>query len=366
MKFTGPTLQILVGFGLALFSASAFPQKTLVDQNQRTVVLPEKVERIIGITVPSASTVITLDEGTQRLVGMNPTAKRQLEDSIMRDMFPSALSIPGNMAGDGFAPNVEAILAAKPDIIFQWGDKGESILNPIEKLNIPLVTFKYGKTDYVTEWLQLTGQAIQRQDRAEKILAYFEKTKQQIEQQVAQSELKKPKVLFVFRYRSGLQVGGMGTSMHTDIERAGGVNVAAEQKGFKAINAEQLLLWNPDIILLTNFESGLTPSALLNDPLLANISAIKQQRVYQYPKGGFVWEPPSQETPLTWQWLHNLFYPQNELTNLRDEMKNYYQLLYNYALTDAEIDQVLRMDENQSSHHYVQLFRQPLQVSDAN
>lgn len=367
MKSTSPTtVQLLVGFGLALFSASAFTQNTLVDQNQRTVVLPEKVERIVGITVPSASTIITLDEGTQRLTGMNPTAKRQLEDSLMRDMFPSALNVPGNMAGDGFAPNVEAILAAKPDLIFQWGDKGDSILKPIEALNIPMVTFKYGKTDYVTEWLQLTGQAIQRPERADKILNYFSQTRKMIEQQVAQSTLAKPKVLFVFRYRSGLQVGGMGTNMHTDIERAGGINVAAEQTGFKAINAEQLLLWNPDIILLTNFESGLTPSTLLNDPLLANISAIKQQRVYQYPKGGFVWEPPSQETPLTWQWLHGLFYPKNGLPDLRDEMKHYYQLLYNYALNDKEIDRVLRMDENQASRHYVQLFRKPLQVTDAN
>lgn len=366
MKLTGPTLQSLVGFGLALFSASAFPQQTLVDQNQRTVVLPEKVERIIGITVPSASTVITLDEGTQRLVGMNPTAKRQLEDSIMRDMFPSALSVPGNMAGDGFAPNVEAILAAKPDIIFQWGDKGESILNPIEKLNIPLVTFKYGKTDYVTEWLQLTGQAIQRQDRAERILSYFSQTRDMIEHQVSQSTLEKPKVLFVFRYRSGFQVGGKGTSMHTDIERAGGINVAAEQSGFKAINIEQLLLWNPDIILLTNFESGLSPSSLLNDPLLANIAAIKQKRVYQYPKGGFVWEPPSQETPLTWQWLHGLFFPQQAKVNLREQITTYYQLLYNYALNDEEIDRILRMDDNQHSRDYLSLFRPTTQVSHAN
>ena len=351
-----PVLQLVSAIGLVVFSASISAQKKLIDQNQREVVIPESIERIVGITIPSASTVITLDKGVERLVGMNPTAKRNIEDSVMRDMFPNALSVPGNMAGDGFAPNVEAILAARPDIIFQWGDRGESILSPIESLNIPLVTFKYGNTDYVNEWFKLTGLAIGREERAQEILSYFERTRDVIEENVAQNTQPKPKVLFLFRYRSGFQVGGTGTSMHTDIERAGGINVAAQQTGFKAINAEQLLLWNPDIILLTNFESGLTPATLFNDPLLSNINAIKNKRVYQYPKGGFVWEPPSQETPLTWQWLHGLFYPKSFSIDLKDEMKSYYKLLYNYELTNDEMNQILRIEENKGSESYQKLF----------
>lgn len=347
-----------LGFILAwaLLSSSVYSQQLLIDQNQREVLIPDRVERIVGITVPSASMVMALDLGAQRLVGINPSARRLLEDSVLGEMFPQAFGIPANMAGDGFAPNVEAILAARPDIIFQWGDRGDSILSPIERLNIPMVTFKYGDTDYAMDWLRLTGQALQRQARADKILAYFSATRDLIEARVAERQSDPPSVLFIFRYRSGLQVAGSGTSMHRDIERAGGRNVAAEQAGFKAINLEQLLLWNPDIILLTNFEPGLSPAGLFNDPLFSHLQAVQTRRVYQYPQGGFVWEPPSQESPLTWQWLHGLFYPHDFSINLRDEIKYYYQVLYDYRLSNEQIDRILRMEQNQSSQNYPALF----------
>lgn len=359
MKKSSRILPLAVLAGL--FNLAPLHAGEIIDQNNRTVALPNEVQNIVGITVPSASMVITLDQDTERLKGMNPIAKRQIEDSLMSKMFPQSLEVPGSMAGDGFAPNVEAILAAKPDIIFQWGDKGESILKPLETLGIPVVTFKYGKTKYVKEWIDLTGKSIDRQQRAERLLGYFTQTEEALKDAVNQHHAtQKPRVLFVFRYKSGLQVGGLGTSMHTDIERAGGINVAANVKGFKTINIEQLLEWNPDIILLTNFENGLSPDSLYGDPLLKNISAIKQQRVYQYPKGGFVWEPPSQESPLTWRWLYSVFYQSNELDTV-SHLKNYYQLLYNYSLSEAEIQQVLRFEQNQGSSSYSDIFNFPKQ-----
>ncbi|MGO7165380.1 hypothetical protein ACCS78_41040, partial [Rhizobium johnstonii] len=57
---------------------------------------------------------------------------------------------------------------------------------------------------------------------------------------------------------------------------------------------------------LNAFEAKLNVDWVYNDPILSLTNAAKSKRVYKMPLGGYRWDPPSQESPLSWMWTANL------------------------------------------------------------
>jgi iron complex transport system substrate-binding protein len=348
-----------VVLGALLFIAPAWGQatRTLIDQNGRAVELPATVGRIVAIPIPLASMVMAVDGGTARLIGMNSAAKSDVDEGLLGRMFPEAARIPTRIAGENFAPNAEALITARADLVIQWGDRGEAILDPIRALGIPMLTLKYGDSAWAADWLRLTGEALGKPERGEALARWFERRVDEIDRLgAAIPEEERPRVIYLMRGLSTLQVAGKGTSMDGDIRRAGGINPAAHLPGAAVVGIEQILTWDPDIILLNNFEPGLHPARLYGDSRFQGIGAVDEKRVYLYPRGGFRWDPPSQETPLSLEWLHDLFHPQRALPGLRARLAEAYLDLYAYRITEAEIDEVLRMTANSQSAHYRTLF----------
>jgi len=106
------------------------------------------------------------------------------------------------------------------------------------------------------------------------------------------------------------------------------------------------------VILLSGFDES-TPEDIYSDPRLSEVSAVKNKRVYKNPLGAYRWQVPSAESPLYWQWLNEVLYPDTD-TDLRDRMKSAFSDLYNYDISDREIDDVLRFDVNTGSADYDQ------------
>ena len=165
----------------------------------------------------------------------------------------------------------------------------------------------------------------------------------------------RPGVLYLARYAPQLRASGAGTSFDDDIRLAGGRNVAAAIGNGQTINIEQLMAWAPDVILLNNFEPGLTPAMLYQDPLFADIPAVRNHRVYKIPAGGYLWDPPSQESPLYWQWLSQLLHPDRFDWPLRDHIAQAYTRLYGHVPDAADIDTVLHVRQNQGATGYDRL-----------
>ncbi len=330
---------------------------TLTDQTGKTVAVPEQVRRIVVIPIPLASMVMSIDGGVDRLSGINGAARSDIEDGLLGRIFPAAAKVPSQVAGENFVPNSEALAAARPDLVIQWGDRGEAIVEPIRSLGLPVLTLRYGDSLLAAEWLRLTGAALGRAERGAALAGWFEQRVAEIERQAAAvPENQRPKVLYLMRARSALQVAGKGTSMDGDLRRAGGRNPAAALPGFAQVGVEQILAWNPDVILLNNFEPGLTPETLFQDSRFKGVKAVAERRVYQYPRGGFRWDPPSQETPLAVDWIFSVLHPSLGEPGLRQRIVATYQKLYGYAVSQADLDQVLRLKENGSSAGYLKQF----------
>ena len=329
---------------------------TLLDQNERSVTLPPTVGRIVAIPIPVASMILCLDGNASRLVGMNPAARDDVTAGLLGRMFPAVAKVPTDVAGDNFAPNVEALLATHPDLVVQWGDRGDSIVRPITAAGLPVLTLRYGDTLLAAGWLRLLGTALGHAERGAQLAASLEATAADIASRAAPlTAHARPKALYLQRLQSWT-VAGRGTSMSSDIERVGGRNPAADLPGFSPVNIEQILAWDPDILLLNNFEPGLAPAALYEDSRYAGLRAVRERRVYAYPRGGFRWDPPSQESALSLTWLQAIFHPKLAAPRFRETIASTYRSLYRHELRAADIDQILRLHDNGGSAHYSALF----------
>ena len=171
----------------------------------------------------------------------------------------------------------------------------------------------------------------------------------------ALGEDERPTVLYLGRSLSDITATGAANSYQNwSIALAGGKNAAAELEGSQSINREQIAQWNPDVILLNSFEPELDVSWVYDDPILSLTTAAQEKRVYKMPLGGYRWDPPSQESPLTWMWLAELLHPDLFDYDLRAEMTAAYRTLYNYELTDADIDGIIWTEQQGTALGYDQ------------
>lgn len=327
----------------------------LEDLEGRAVTLPKAAERIVSIPIPLASTLIAMDQGTKRLVGMNAIAKSAILEGILGRIFPAARDIRSDIVGQNFMPNVENLAAARPDLVLQWGGRGDDIVKPLTNAGLPVALILCCREEWTRAYHDLLAGAIGRPERAAENTAWRDRVRGEIKAKEAPiAQERRPRVLHLQRALDQILVAGRGTYNEWIIELAGGVNVAGDVVDFKPIDAEQIAAWNPDVILLNSFEDKLDTGFILKHPILSLTNAARTSRVYKLPLGGYRWDPPSHESPLTWMWLANLLHPDRYGFDLRLAMREAYQTLYGHALTDSDIDEILRIGMQGSAAHYAQ------------
>ena len=103
------------------------------------------------------------------------------------------------------------------------------------------------------------------------------------------------------------------------------------------VDMEQLLAWNPDVIL---FAPGSIYDTVGEDAAWQQMSAIQNGRYYEVPMGPYNWMgfPPSVQRYLGMLWMGKLLYPEQAEYDLKTEVKEYFTLFYHTELTDAQYD----------------------------
>jgi iron complex transport system substrate-binding protein len=111
-----------------------------------------------------------------------------------------------------------------------------------------------------------------------------------------------------------------------------------EGKNFAGI--EQILLWNPEVILANEPEAL---SLMMTDKKWAAIDAVKNKRVYQMPIAISRWgHPGSIETPLAIMWTAKKMHPSLFADiDMKRETKYYYKHFFNYNLSDQKAQTIL-------------------------
>lgn len=158
--------------------------------------------------------------------------------------------------------------------------------------------------------------------------------------------------------------------MGDTVTKAGGDYVAKDIVNATAtINPEQLVAWNPDIIIIDHAPDLPDPSAsatsntpnaqavkeeFLTNPAYQNINAVKNKQVYISPMGAFFWDA-GQQGILQLEWMAQLFHPElfKDL-DMSKEVKDFYSKFFNYDLTDDELTRIMNheLPENAKQFGY--------------
>ena len=186
-----------------------------------------------------------------------------------------------------FEPNVEAILAKKPDLVLLSIDstKAPQIRNALVKLGIPVLMEKAPATlnDVYAE-NTLLGRVTDRSDGAAKLNASMAKSIK-----VVLAKAKKSSKIRIFHE---LDDTYYSVTSNTFIGRVykdfGAVNIAdaasgADSSGYPQLSAEYLLKSDPQVIFLADAQYGTTAESVSKRAGWSQISAVKNQKIVELP-----------------------------------------------------------------------------------
>ncbi|QEH97523.1 ABC transporter substrate-binding protein [Gluconobacter thailandicus] len=343
-----------LALGFSLLQGVAFAHDVQDQRGQIVHLRNVPALRTVFIPMPAPATYISIDGTDKHIVGMNRSSAEAMQNGILGKIFPGTAAINTDIVrGSGFSPNVEAILALHPDVVFQWTNAGSDILESLERAGLPVLGMTYGSQDNMAGYVAMMGAVAGKPVRATELIERQKTALKRLSTDLASvSDANRPRVLYLSGASDHLAtVPGTGY-MDFMIRTAGGENVAHDLTGSASdISFEQILAWKPDVILIGNFGT-MTPDDLFKDPKWRLIPATTSKRVYHMPLGGYRWDPPSQESALTWTWVATLLHPTLIQKNLHEEMREWYRFLYNHELSRDEINEILKTESNSQSADY--------------
>lgn len=119
---------------------------------------------------------------------------------------------------------------------------------------------------------------------------------------------------------------------------------ANSKGGGSEVSMEQILNWDPDVILVDSPE---LMDFIQKDSSWQSLRAIKEERAYLVPSVpyGFISNPPSVNRLMGLDWLGKLFYPEANAYDFKieDQLKNFYQHFYHIELNEDQIAEVLNL-----------------------
>ena len=205
--------------------------------------------------------------------------------------YPAAAANVPNL-GDGIAPNVEAVLASRPDLVILYNSaQNAAIAARLRGLGIAalrLNTDSLGDVDRVGRLLgRLTGHA----RAADSVAAVFDTALAAATATMAAAPARRPKVLLLVWEQPPMTIG-RGSFLSELVERAGGRNLFADvTSSAGTVSIEAVASRDPDLILTTT--AG--PVAFAERPEWQTVRAVREQRFL--PVSGSEFNRPSPRAP---------------------------------------------------------------------
>lgn len=329
---------------------------SFIDMAGRQVSLPRPAERIVTMVVPDAAAAIAVQGSADRLVGIHPRARDMFSRGFISRLFPEVMALPTNIVvGSDFVPDSESIARLQPDVVVQYGGRGDDLIAPLENLGLKVARFVAngaGGKETLTAMLTMMGAMVGNVSQARDLIQFRDRVDRRVRQMLnSLREVDRQRAIIAMPLGDGLLVSGGQDVMGYYLYEAGGINAAEAAPGFSQVSAEQIAAWDPDVVFLFG-GNATSPERVYRDPILGATHAAREQRVYVMPIGSHSWGSIGPEDPLTQIWMAELLYPELLPNMLRDEMKALYRLAFGHEFSDAEIDEVLMLERNALSAHY--------------
>jgi iron complex transport system substrate-binding protein len=246
---------------------------------------------IVGLEVQNlAAAQITDDRGATVTLAANPRRIISLYGGLTEILsaLGAADRVVARISGDNtltgiptvgthLQPNVEMILALKPDLVVQGGvSKGMPALAKLTAAGVPVAMFAprdfAGLFSTITRLGALTG----RQEAAAALTRSMQAKLVEVAKRVAHRP--RPRVFFEVR-ELNLLAAGQGSLVNDIITRAGGQNIVTSPQKLTLYSLEALIQANPEVYIIQQGPMNRSPENIYTRPYFKEIKAVKNRRV---------------------------------------------------------------------------------------
>lgn len=322
--------------------------REITDMAGRKVTVPtaENIESVFSAGPVAA--IFLYMVAPDKLLGWNYELN-DVEKSIILDKYQD---LPNFGMGD--AVNYEAVIAANPTIAINSGKINDAMVSDCdalsESLGIPVVAVD-NELNNSAEAFRFMGELLGVEDHAEELAQYAEQVFTDINALSDIPEEKKVSVYFG-NGEDSLETAPRGSQHAQIFDVINAVNVADLELGDGSrvqISAEQLLAWDPDVIVVNGEpkadKSGSSAAEdILSNPDYASLKAVQDQKVYGTPNAPFSWvdRPAGPNRLIGMRWFSVLIYPEYIKCDINEEIHKFFDLFYHVDLSDEQLENVLK------------------------
>lgn len=324
------------------------------DSTGRVVKLPKKIERVASAGPLANIAIYAINPDT--LVGWSSAPAKSTEGYI----DPKFKELPeyGKFYGKKGNFNREALMASNPQVVIdvgQWDEEYKKDLDQLqEQIGIPVICLD-GTLEKNAETFRTLGKLLGNEEKGNKIADYTDKVLKDAKEKADTIPADKRLKLYCGQDEDGLSTIIQHT-IHTEAIEYVGADVVVDkdsaqvQQGGGTVSLEQILAWDPDVILLTQ---NSIYDKVKDDPSWSALKAIQNDKYYEIPNVPYNWlnRPPGPNRIIGIVWLGNLLYPEVFDYDVRAETKEFYDIMYNKKLSDKEIDELLAKSSIKAQAH---------------
>jgi iron complex transport system substrate-binding protein len=235
--------------------------------------LPTRADRIVSLA-PNLTEILFA-------LGLEKEIVRVTLDS---DYPPAAANKP--KAGTFWQPNIEAIIAARPNLIVTLAfEQQKNLAERLKRINYNCLTVNIEKVNDLFEAIETIGEATGNKLKANELVTNIRDSLDKLSALVGTED--KVRVLWVVQ-REPLRVAGRDTFVNEMIELAGGENaIGPTLHKYPPIGAEQVILCDADVIIEPSMhqkdlkEQQKNANQYWNK--FENLPAVANERVYVIP-----------------------------------------------------------------------------------
>jgi iron complex transport system substrate-binding protein len=235
---------------------------TVTDDSGREVTIESEPQRIVSLA-PANTEIVAAVGLLDRLVGVSSA-----------DDYPpevSGIAVVGDFSG----PNLEAVAAAKPELVLATGGIQADVVGQLEDLGAAVVVVDPADLESLFASIEMVGAVTGSRNAATDVVSSMRDELDEIAGVVANAT---PVPVFLEIAQDPLFTAGPGTLLHDLITTAGGANVVTEE-GYVAYSVEQLVAEDPVVYLATRGSMS-NPEDLQSRTGYSGITAVRTGRVY--------------------------------------------------------------------------------------
>ncbi|MBR5970767.1 MAG: ABC transporter substrate-binding protein [Lachnospiraceae bacterium] len=319
---------------------TAGEKRVFTDSVGREVEVDAKIERV-AISGPLAQ-IVVFALAPDKLVGIanewDPRAEQYLDTKYYN------LTLLGQLYGGKGELNLEELLSVAPQVVIDVGEPKGTIVEDLDALQeqtgIPFVHVT-ATISTMDEAYTMLGDLLGMEDEAAELAAYC---RQAYDDTLAIAGRAEKVNLLYITGEQGLNVIAK-SSYHAEVidmlsNNLAEVDEPSAKGSGNEVDMEQILNWNPDVIIFSPDSIYDTVDTLDE---WQTITAIQNGEYYEVPFGPYNWMgfPPSVQRILGMQWMAKLLYPEEADYDLYEVAAEYFELFYHCDLSGEQFEELV-------------------------